>query len=468
MNEPRHTTVDVCAECHECRGDRCAPARGALRNYGGIRFTSDGFDCALPVSIDSHSHCSYGCLYCFSDNLMSHREGTTAPVGQTNLKHIERVFAGEGGRQAALLRKALRYGTGTYPCPVQVGALNDPCDHIERQQGWLLKFIELAIKYRQPVRISTKGTVLSLPEYQRALSKAPELFWVAFSIITSDDDLLQRIDRRAPNATERLQTMADLSRIGVRTSLRLRPMLAGVTDAMYEDLIEKASRAGVYAISYETAFYPGMPPAGVRWRWEELSRIAGVPYKKVYGQFGRMQACTRPSFLWTENIMHAVHDKAKECGLVVGVSDPVWKQLGETGCCCGMLPGDPVFGNWQPEGATNMLLQARDTGRLVGPRDVTPPWAYDVLTVQLVDGGAGPLVRYKCRHETWADKIRQVWNGLDRQRGPLVYFQGAMMPHHQSEEGDWFFEYKGLKRQHAGQPYWKLPRDTTTSQGEQP
>ena len=50
-----------------------------------------------------------------------------------------------------------------------------------------------------------------------------------------------------------------------------------------------------------------------------------------------MQACTRPSFLWTENIMHAVHDKATECGLVVGVSDPVWKQLGETGCCCGML-----------------------------------------------------------------------------------------------------------------------------------
>jgi len=138
----RYEAVDVCAECRQCGGERCAEVRQPLRDYQGVRFTADGFDCALPVSFDSHSHCSYGCLYCFSDNILSHRIGTTKyrQVGQQSLGEIERLFAGEGGKQAARYRQALKYdrrNAAGYPCPVQLGALNDPCDHIERNRGWL-------------------------------------------------------------------------------------------------------------------------------------------------------------------------------------------------------------------------------------------------------------------------------------------------------------------------------------------
>lgn len=398
---------------------------------------------------------------------MSHREGTKSTVGQTSLVEVERIFSGGGGKSAALFRKALKYdrrNAAGYPCPVQLGALNDPCDHIERNQGWLLRFIPVAIKYRQPVRISTKGTAFQLPDYQRAVAQAPELFWVAFSTISIDDVVLRKVDVRAPSASERLKTMGMLSKLGVRTSLRFRPILPGISDATsrhpmaWRELIDRAAEAGAYAISCEVGFVPGTPSKAVRWRWGELGKAAGVDFFGTYAKFGRRQACTRPAYGWTEEIMHAITEHARACGLVVGVSDPVWKQLGDTGCCCGMLPDDPIWGNWQRESATNRLLEAKSTGTLIGPDDVVPAWARDVMKSDMVNAGVGPLVVYKRKHTTWADELRATWNNLHAERGPLNYFQGALMPEH-VQDGDVYYKYVGLQRRgYANVAPWRVRR----------
>lgn len=86
----RYERVNTCAECGMCStGHSCDPVRQPLRKYGGLRLTSDGFDCALPVALDSHSVCSYGCLYCFSDNLAQHRAAAGHEVGQTPLRYFQ-------------------------------------------------------------------------------------------------------------------------------------------------------------------------------------------------------------------------------------------------------------------------------------------------------------------------------------------------------------------------------------------
>jgi len=85
---------------------------------------------------------------------------------------------------------ALKYdnrNTDGYPCPVQLGALTDPTDNIERQQGWLLDYFKIANKYGKPTRMSTKGNMFLLDEYLDGISERPELYWVAFSLITPDD-----------------------------------------------------------------------------------------------------------------------------------------------------------------------------------------------------------------------------------------------------------------------------------------
>jgi len=386
-------------------------------------------------------------------------------LGQTSLGQIERIFAGEGGKQGALFRKGLKYDKRNaegYPCPVQLGALNDPCDVIEAREGWLLKYIDLAIKYNQPTRISTKGTILKEKIYLDKLSQAPHLFWVAFSIISPDDELMRKVDRGAPVPTERLETMKALSQIGVKTSLRFRPIFPGISDSTSKEphawkvLIDKAVAAGAIAISYEVGFYPRSLPPTFRKRWDDLSFLSGVPLKALYAEIGGRGVCQRVSYTWTEQIMHAVKEHAMANGLQVGVSDPVWKELTESGCCCGILPNDPVFGNWQRENMTNQLLESKRTGKVITFEDSCPPWAYDVPLQSMINLQAGPLIVYKSRHDKWADRLECNWYNLKSPRSPLGYFQGALELVKLSD-GALGYKFKGLERRHPTRtPYWNL------------
>jgi len=461
---------NVCTECVQhsgsCGGvNACHEIRAPLRPFDGIRLTADGFDCALPLTFDSHSVCSFGCLYCFAPNLITHRAASQAPIGQTSLQKIEQIFAGTGGKSAALYRKALKYDNlkNGYPCPVQVGGLCDPLDNIERNQGWFLKFVELAKKYNQPVRISTKGNLFLEQEYLDAIADRPELFWITYSIISIDDDIIKQVDKRAPVASDRLQSMQNLTDIGVKTGLRFRPMIPGISDATknypnaYADLINAAADAGATSLSYEVAFLPGAMTPDLHARWEEIEHIADKPLMKIYESFGKKQSCNRPSHAWTEEIMHAVYRVGKSRGLQIGVSDPVWKQLNECGCCCGITEDDPVFGNWQTESATNQLLIAKRDGKFLRASDIVPAWAREAKADLMTNPGTGPLVQFKRRHEMWSDKLEELWENPAKERSPLQYFQGALMPVKRDAEGNLVYKYVGLKRVHPKKtPYWTV------------
>ena len=308
--------------------------------------------------------------------------------------------------------------------------------------------MRIAIRYNQPVRLSTKGAIFLIKEYRDLIAKAPHLFWVAFSIITPDDALLKRIDRHAPDATTRLKTMAALTEIGVKTSLRFRPVIHGISDRNngHLKLIDKAAEAGAGAISYEVFFYPNRLPKTMQWKYTELNRVSGVDLRRIYNSFGSMQACTRPSYLWTENIMHEIKERAQSHGMSIGVSDPVWKQLTESGCCCGILPDDEVFGNWERENATNALLEARRNSTPILFKDINPPWSADMLMGNMCNLGTGPKVAYDKRHKTWEDKLRENWNEIGSQRSVMNYFQGALIPKGRDQNGDRIYIYKGLDR----------------------
>lgn len=149
-------------------------------------------------------------------------------------------------------------------------------------------------------------------------------------------------------------------------------------------------------------------------------------------------------------------EEARKSGMTVGISDPVWKQLGDTGCCCGILPDDPVFGNWQRESATNQLLEAKNTGKKIHLGDITPKWAYHVLHNKMALYNPGPDALFYRRHAMWADHLRSIWNNVSRERSPTNYFQGALMPIGLDENKDVVYEYRGLTRQFKQAPFWKL------------
>ena len=452
----------VCKDCNTCADKtHCAPVRKPLRPYDGIRLTADGFDCALPVALDSHSVCSFKCLYCFSNFLGGH--GHTE-VGQTRLNRLEHVLIGDSkDEKVRAFWKALKRDQ-KQPCPLQMGALTDPFDNIERNQGWALGLPALLEKYHQPIRVSTKGKLLMLPDYLDAWSK-PDLVWVAFSLITTDDELLAKVDRYAPSSKERFATMKALSDRGVSTSLRFRPAIPGISDStarkkhVWRDLIDKAADAGARAVSMEVLFVPGKLEPHDMFHWHELESLTGFPLQKIYREITpRYGACIRPSKAWTEELFLACHERTKKNGMAFGVSDPTWKELNDYGCCCGIAPDDPVFGNWQRENATNVVVEAKkaydagDTLREWSAADGIPEWAGKV-PIQSMCMNTG-IKSVMMRHYTWKDKLRVTWNDLRSARGPLKYFQGVLMPK-RVLDGDVRYVYNPVAHKHE-KTIWKI------------
>jgi len=179
-------------------GQRLLPQKDQI-----VSITELGEAQVYSLKTSTHNYIANGYVSrnCFTPNLIQGREKTLKPVGQTSLNFIEGIFSGRKGKTYERFRKILKYdqrNANGYPCPVQCGALADPFDNIERNQGWTLKFIELCKKYNQPCRFSTKGNLFLVDEYINAMKEKPHLFWVAFSIISADDEIIKQLDIRHP------------------------------------------------------------------------------------------------------------------------------------------------------------------------------------------------------------------------------------------------------------------------------
>lgn len=473
-----------CRGCPDkCGGSVCEPFRGKFRDYDGVRFTADSFDCALPVAMDQYNACGFTCQYCFSQYLMRNPNkkesaGYDWSPGEWPIDEFKRLLTEGPEGKYGVFWKALHnvdqgQGPEGYPCPIQWGALGEPFGRIERHRGWGQEAMQMAIEHEQPIRISTKGgRLLQEPEYLDLFAKRPDLFWVAFSLISPDDKALGKVDRNAPTASERLEAMNKLTDLGVDCSLRFRPALPGISDSTkdyphaWRTLLRKAADAGARAVSFEVVFVPGVRTNDVKAMWNRIESSCGLDlrewYKKTTSKYG---ACLRSSRKWKEEITYAIMEESHNLGMDFAISDPHWKELNDHGCCCGIPPDHPVFGSWQRANATNKLVEARrqhergEQVRLVGAKTGVgvPEWS-DEVNIREIVCITGPSGAYRSKHATWGTKLRETWNDLDSPRGPLNYFGGVLQPVDRDEDGNVVYAYKEPSHKDPDEetPLWKL------------
>jgi len=471
----------VCRVCdlrikyNYCNGDRCLPYitskekrqiifNEPMSEYSGVRFTSDAMDCSLPMSIDSHSGCSFGCLYCFSNNLQRAVDRNPSKIesmllrknmyGEWPIKQLAKFL----NRELNLPMARAMYPLIDTGMPIQLGALGDPLDDLEEVSGWLLKAVPLFVQHKQPVRLSTKGArVMMLKKYRDTFHANPEQFWFAFSIITADDEKLEAVDIAAPNATERLKAMKAYSKAGHPVSLRFRPFLLGISDYHkkaakgegWKVLLEKAAEAGAKAISFEFIFLNSALTPRQNVMYKQMFKIQEMP------QFGELwngasnpkESCRRASRSLKFDLTMAIREKTHELGMVFGCSDPHFKEYNDTGSCCGILPDDPWFGKWSRRQLTNVIVEMRKAYEAGKPvrvtyKDWAPEWAHKIV--------AGDMIAFNNYHArrvnkymTFGDNMRNKWNNPNHPRGPYIYFAGMMRPvGTDTATGDLVYEYQ--------------------------
>jgi len=211
-------------------------------------------------------------------------------------------------------------------------------------------------------------------------------------------------------------------------------------------LLEKAATAGAKAVSFEWVFLCAALTPRQKAMYRLWFREMGHP---EFGDFYNAmsdgkQSCRRANRSYKYDMTMKIRDKCHELGMVFSSSDPHFKEFGDSGCCCGILPDDPVFGGWSRHQLTHLVIEGRRAWERGEQRfftwsEMEPGWAKEVMLSDMVN-----LAGKHDRHggKTFGDHLHNKWNDPKHPRGPFLYFGGIMRPCGVDQKGDVIYRYE--------------------------
>ena len=122
--------------------------------YSSPRWSGEVADCSLPMTFDTYSNCSFGCVYCFSQyqrGLGGGKDDYYAKrVEAVNVQRVKDIFTLKRESQFSQYVKERR--------TLQWGGLSDQFDGYERQHGVTLELLRFFKEIDYPITFSTKST----------------------------------------------------------------------------------------------------------------------------------------------------------------------------------------------------------------------------------------------------------------------------------------------------------------------
>ncbi|MBF9041797.1 PA0069 family radical SAM protein [Rhodobacterales bacterium HKCCE4037] len=213
-------------------------------------------DVPFDRSINPYRGCEHGCIYCFA-------RPTHAYLGLSpGLDFETRLIARPDAAQvldAELRRKS-------YRCDViAIGTNTDPYQPIERERRVMRDVLEVLQRFRHPVGIATKGTLVERDADILGDMAADGLAHVGISVTTLQADVARKMEPRVPSPKRRLQAIEALAKAGVPVRVMVSPIVPGLTDHEIEGIVAAARDAGAQAAS----MIPLRLPAEVSALWQE-------------------------------------------------------------------------------------------------------------------------------------------------------------------------------------------------------
>ena len=199
-------------------------------------------DIGFSRSINPYRGCGHGCPYCFARP--THAYLNLSP----GLDFETRLFYKENA--AELFARELSHPR--YVCePITVGVNTDAWQPIERTYKVTRSLLEVALRFRQPLYLITKGATLMerdldlLGELGRA-----NLAAVTVSVTSLDAELKRKLEPRTSSPAARLRLIGKLAQAGVPVSVNVAPVIPALTDGELEKILEAARDAGASEAGY--------------------------------------------------------------------------------------------------------------------------------------------------------------------------------------------------------------------------
>lgn len=408
-----------------------------MKYYCSPRWSYEVTDCSMPLSFDTYSNCSYGCIYCFSqyqrgmgDRKVNYLKHVTFPVNADNIiEKFQRSLAGENAWKFSEYIRQRRV--------MQWGGLSDQFDENERVNGVTLKLLRFFKEINYPLCFSTKGTWWTEDKRYAELFEGQKNWNVKISIITLDEEKAKRVERRVPSPSERLAALKRVAEWDCGgATLRLRPFIIGISTPSYKDLINRAIDFGVTALSTEFFCMETRSPLFRKYK-QDFKDLCGFDIFEFYAKYSTQTGYLRLNRNVKRPFVQEMKRICDERGIRFYVSDAHFKELCPNGSCCG-LPEDWNYsrGQW-----TEAIMIAKKNGRVFW-RDISS----DILTFHTWKASSEYNLgqaegRAKYFGMSMADYMHYLWNNPQRAKSPFKMFEGVLLPDGKDEQGNVIYRY---------------------------
>lgn len=406
------------------------------KTYQSPRWTGEIADCSLPLTFDTYSNCSFGCVYCFSQYQRgiggAKEEYFSKKVKAVNPEKIKKIFSLEDkNSQFYQYIKTRR--------PIQYGGLSDQFDGFEKKYGVTYEILKYLREINYPICFSTKSAwVFHDPKYQE-LFRGADNWNVKFSIITLDERDAKRIEVGVPTPRERLDAMREYNKLSKGgTTLRLRPFIVGVSDKTYLDLIKEAADAGASAVTTEFFCLEMRSIKQAREHYQTISDCAGFDIVEFYRRYSNGSGYLRLNRKVKEKYIHKMRDLCHNLGMRFYVSDAHFKECSDNCCCCALPP------SWDySRGHFAAALQiAKKTGK-VQWSDIEKEMYFLNFEYHKAQGFNVNSSENRAKFDgmSMKDYLRYLWNNPKRGQSPYKIFERVLKPDGVDENGDIIYKY---------------------------
>lgn len=404
--------------------------------YHSPRWSNEVADCSMPMTFDTYSNCSYGCMYCFSQfqravggskDAYLHKE-----VSPVNVNRVKDIFLNPDKYQFGEYVKQRKV--------MQWGGLSDQFDSFERKYGVTLELMRFFKEINYPLSFSTKATWWTEDERYMSLVRGQKNWNFKFSIITLDEQKARIIERGVDTPLLRLDALERIAKADAGgATLRLRPFIIGVSTPTYLQLIKEARNRGATALSTEF-FCVEQRSRTLKEYMPTLNELCGFDVMEFYRKFSVSAGYLRLNRKVKEPFIKKMKKECESSGMRFYVSDAHFKELCASGSCCG-LPEDRNYSR----GQFCQALQIAKKNGVVHFGDISK----DINNLLNFEWGRAEGYnansserRAKFYGMTMADYMRWLWNNPQAGQSPYKLFEGILIPTGNDENGDIVYALK--------------------------
>ena len=243
-----------------------------LDSSRSILAENESLDVPFKFSINPYRGCEHGCIYCYA------RPSHEFLGFSAGLDFESKILVKEDA--PVLLEQSFR-SKSWKPQIVALSGNTDPYQPAERKLELTRRCLEVFLKYRNPVSVITKNSLVTRDlDILKELAKL-NLVHVHLSITTLDGDLARVMEPRTSAPARRLEALSVLCGNEIPAGVNVSPVIPGLTDEEIPSILREVAARGAVSAGYILVRLPGaVEPLFLEW----IQRALPLRAAKIVGR----------------------------------------------------------------------------------------------------------------------------------------------------------------------------------------